>query len=224
MVSVGLRHVPVLEDMIGKGEETHIKTDRWAKIGDDPRVLTYRHMDPNVYRDLELKLVAARRFHDEVRFAAMRDGVSVGQMMAASGLGGGAAVPSDIVGSHDAAVDKSIAMDEAARREAIEKSNAKIEEVRRQAADAMDNEHSKSASHQMRDAGYNVGAVTAGVLGAPGILADLTGYMTGRTAEDATHLVQAAAGVVSDARNAAARHDAKMYKHKMPTHLGRQEA
>jgi len=88
----------------------------------------------------------------------------------------------------------------------------------------MRHRESKSAAHQMRNAGYNVGSVTAGALGAPGILADLTGYMTGRTAEDATHLAQGIATMVSDARNSVARHEEKMLRHGIPTHLGRQEA
>ena len=93
MTSVGLRHVPVLEDVIGTGVTIQPKKRPWTQLSDDPRVLAYSNMDPSVYRDLELKLAAARRFQDEARFAAMRDGVSVGHMMAASGLGGGGAVP-----------------------------------------------------------------------------------------------------------------------------------
>ena len=114
-------------------------------------------------------------------------------------------------------------MDEAARMQAIESAKARIENLQRMANEAMQHQHSKSAVHQMRDAGYKVGSVTAGALGAPGILADLTGYMAGRTAEDATHLVQAAATMVSDARNTAQRHEYKKISAGIPF-LGREEA
>ena len=114
MTAVGLRHVPVLEDLVGKGASIRLKTDPVQQLEDDPRVLAYRHMDPAAFRDLEFKVAAARRFSDEVRFAAMRDGVSVGHMMAASGMGGGGAVPKYVVGDHDAAIERSVAMDEAA--------------------------------------------------------------------------------------------------------------
>ena len=87
MASVGLKKRPRLEDMIGQGADIRIPTNPIDELGDDPRVRAYRHMDPSVYRDLELKLAAARRFSDEVRFATMRDGVSVGHTMAVSGLG-----------------------------------------------------------------------------------------------------------------------------------------
>ena len=91
--SVGLRPVSALEDVIGRGVTIQPKKRPWTQLSDDPRVLAYSNMDPSVYRDMELKLAAARRFQDEVRFAAMRDGVSVGHTMAASGLGGGAVGP-----------------------------------------------------------------------------------------------------------------------------------
>ena len=84
MATVGLRHVPVLEDVIGKGVTIQPESRPWTQLSDDPRVLAYSNLDPSVYRDLEVKLAAARRFRDEVRFAATRDGVSVGHTMAAS--------------------------------------------------------------------------------------------------------------------------------------------
>ena len=89
MASVGLKKRPRLEDMIGTGVSIRPEVDPWTELGDDPRVRAYRHVDPAVYRDYEMKLAASRRFRDEVRFAATRDGVSVGHTMAASGLGGG---------------------------------------------------------------------------------------------------------------------------------------
>ena len=100
MASVGLKKRPRLEDMIGTGVSIRPSVDPWTELGDDPRVRAYRHVDPAVYMDMEMKLAASRRFLDEVRFAAMRDGVSVGHTMAASGLGGGSAVPEQEVVNH----------------------------------------------------------------------------------------------------------------------------
>ena len=56
----------------------------------------------------------------------------------------------------------------------------------------------------MRDLGHAIGAVGAGALGAPGIVADLAGYMTGRTTEDLTVLMQmlVQAGYVTASRAA----------------------
>ena len=87
----------------------------------------------------------------------------------------------------------------------------------------MQHHESHGTAHQMRDMGYKVGSVTAGALGAPGILADLTGFMTGRTAEDATVLAQNLATMVSDARNTAERYEQKRIAAGIH-HLGRQEA
>ena len=218
MTQVGLRHVPVLEDVIGTGVEIQPEVRPYQQLSDDPRTLAYSNMEPKVYQDLELKLAAARRFQDEIRFAAMRDGVSVGQTMAASGLGGGAAVPSDIVGNHDAGITTSIAVDEAARMQAIESAKTRIENIQRMANEAMQHQRTRSAAHQMRDAGYAAGTVTAGVLGAPGILADLSGYLVGLTAEEATVLMQKVATVVSDARNTATRYEHEKVSGGIPPH------
>ena len=137
MASVGLKKRPRLEDMIGTGVSIRPSVDPWTELGDDPRVRAYRHMDPAVYRDMEMKLAASRRFRDAVRFAAMRDGVSVGHTMAASGLGGGSAVnEQEVVGDHDPKVEESIAMDEIARRQSIENAQARIQDVQRQAEEA----------------------------------------------------------------------------------------
>ena len=229
MASVGLKKRPRLEDLIGTGVSIRVEADPWTELGDDPRIRMYRHMDPAVYRDMEMKLVASRRFRDEVRFAAMRDGVSVGQTMAASGLGGGSAVQaSDVVGDHDSKVEESIAMDEVARRQSLENARARIQDVQRQANEAV---QVNSVAHQMRDLGHAIGAVGAGALGAPGIVADLAGYMTGRTTEDFIVLMQMlvqagyvtasrAGQLVSDIGEAVARRESSAV---YPPHLARLE-
>ena len=229
MASVGLKKRPRLEDMIGTGVSIRPSVDPWTELGDDPRIRMYRHMDPAVYRDMEMKLAASRRFRDEVRFAAMRDGVSVGQTMAASGLGGGSAVrASDVVCDHDSKVEESIAMDEVARRQSLENARARIQDVQRQANEAV---QVNSAAHQMRDLGHAIGAVGAGPRGAPGIVADLAGYMTGRTTADFTVLMQMlvqagyvtasrAAQLISDIGEAVARAESSAV---YPPHLARLE-
>ena len=73
MTHVGLRHVPVLEDVIGSGVTIQPKKRPWTQLSDDPRVLAYSNMDPSVYRDLGMKFAAARRFQDEVRDYKCRD-------------------------------------------------------------------------------------------------------------------------------------------------------
>ena len=82
-------------------------------------------------------------------------------------------------------------MDEVARMHAIDASMARIQEIRRQVGEALQNQRTHSVSHQMRNMGQTVGIVGAGALGAPGILSDLSGYLAGMTAEQLTVLLQA---------------------------------
>ena len=54
--------------------------------------------------------------------------------MTASGLGGGAFVRGEeVVGDHDAGIQRSMAMDEAARMQAIERAQARIRDIQQQA-------------------------------------------------------------------------------------------
>ncbi len=68
-----MRRRNVLDDMIGKGGIRVPDIQRpYTQLSDDPRVLHYEHMSPDTWRELRPKLAVARRYHDEVRFAAMK--------------------------------------------------------------------------------------------------------------------------------------------------------
>ena len=110
-----------------------------------------------MWRDLEWKLHAARRFHDEVRWAAMSRGGEVGAHMAAYGLGK-APAPSGtiVVGDHDSKVEASLAADEDTRQETIVRHQANIERNKRMAEEEMNHPHSKSAVELERPIGYGV--------------------------------------------------------------------
>ena len=115
-------------------------------------------------------------------------------------------------------------MDEVARIQAIDASQSRIDNVQRQVSDALENQRTHSVSHQMRSAGQAIGTVGAGAMGAPGILADLSGYLAGKTAEELTVLLGALSNAFTDAHRAGHRHEERLYNHGLPIHLGRQEA
>ena len=123
-------------------------------------------------------------------------------------------------------------MDEAARMHAIDASQARIADVQRQVVDALENQGTHSVSHQMRNAGQTVGIVGAGALGAPGILADMSGHFAGKSAEELAVLLQALSKAFGEAHQSrvahgdrhqgqAFRNDAGLFPH---VHIGRQEA
>ena len=212
--------------MIGRGTEITPIERPYMKLADDPRVLAYSDLDAASFAQLELRLAAARRFRDEVRHQAMRDNVSVGMTMAASGLGGGAFVRGDeVVGDHDAGIQRSMAMDEAARMQAIERAQARISDIQQKADEAINHPHSKSAVERARQVGYYAGSLPVGAVTGSGMLADAAGYFTANSAEDATVLAAQISNMVSEARASAARHQEKLIRHEIPPHfLGRQEA
>ena len=116
MASRGLKRRPVLEDLIGEGISVQPVQRPYTQLADDPRVLAYSTLgqDPAVWRNLELRLHAARRFHDEVRWAVMSRERELGAHMAAHGLGGKAPVPDDtILGDHGSKVRATKATNEA---------------------------------------------------------------------------------------------------------------
>ena len=159
MASRGLKKKPTLEDVIGEGVSVRVPQRPYTQLADDPRVLAYSTLgqDPAAWRDLELRLHAARRFHDEVRWAVMSRERELGAHMAAHGLGGKAPVPDDaILGDHDRKVEASLAADEAARQETIARHQASIERNKRMAEEEMNHPHSKSAVEQSRSEGYGV--------------------------------------------------------------------
>ena len=99
MASRGLKKRPVLEDLIGEGVTVRPMQRPYTELADDIRVQAYSTLgqDPAMWRDLEWKLHAARRYHDEVRWAAMSRGGEVGAHMAAYGLGKAPAPSNTIV-------------------------------------------------------------------------------------------------------------------------------
>ena len=138
----------------------------------------------------------------------------------------------EVVGDHDPKIEESIAMDEAARMHAIDASQARIADVQRQVEDALENQRTHSVSHMMRNAGQTVGTVGAGALGAPGILADMSGYFAGKSAEELTVLLQALGAGFENAhqdrvmhgdmrQGQEARNDGGLFPY---VHVGRQEA
>ena len=200
MASRGLKKRPVLEDLIGEGVSVRPVERPYSELADDPRVLAYSTLgqDPATWRDLEWKLHAARRFQDEVRWAAMSRGGEVGAHMAASGLGRAPVPGGTIVGDHDSKIEESIAADEAARREIIAKHQASIENHKRMAAEELNHIHSKSAVEQARNIGYGVGSTAAGLVGAPGVIADLAGWFAANGAQDAVQLTEQLAQLARD--------------------------
>ena len=175
-----------------------------------------------MWRDLEWKLHAARRYHDEVRWAAMSRGGEVGAHMAAYGLGKAPAPSGTIIGDHDGKVEASIAADEAARQETIAKHLASIENHKRMAAEEMNHPRSKSAVEQARSIGYGVGSTAAGLVGAPGMIADLAGWFAANGAQDAVELTQELAKLAYDVRDKTER--ARVENSLMPRPYGREEA
>ena len=208
MASRGLKKRPVLEDLIGEGISVRAPQRPYTQLADDPRVLAYSNLgqDPATWRDLEWKLHAARRFQDEVRWAAMSCGGEVAAHMAASGLGRAPAPGGTIVGDHDSKIEESIAADEAARRAAIDNHLSRIENHKRMAAEELNHIRSKSAVEQARSIGYGVGSTAAGLVGAPGVIADLAGWFAANGAQDAVELTEQLAQLARDLSSKAEKH------------------
>ena len=131
----------------------------------------------------------------------------------------------EVLGDNDAAIQRSMAMDEASRMETIERAYAKIRDIQQQADEALNHPHSKSAVERAREIGYYAGALPVGAVTGSGLLADAAGYFTANSAEDATVLASEIGNMVSEARASARRHNEKLIRHEMPPYfLGRQEA
>ena len=85
-----LRHRPTLDGLIARGEVVNVRLPErpYTDLADDARVRHYSQMSPDTWRDLELKLAIARRYHDEVKLAAMRGERTLGAQMVSQGHGG----------------------------------------------------------------------------------------------------------------------------------------
>ena len=224
MASRGLKKRPVLEDLIGEGVSVRPVQRPYTELADDIRAQAYSTLgqDPAMWRDLEWKLHAGRRSHDEVRWAAMSRGGEVGAHMAAYGLGKAPAPSGTIVGDHDSKVEASIAADEAARQETIARHQASIEKHKRMAAEEMNHPRSKSAVEQASSIGYGVGSTAAGLVGAPGMIADLAGWFAANGAQDAVELTEQLARLAYDVRDRTER--SRVENSLMPRPYGREEA
>ena len=223
---VGLRKVRDLQDMIGKGAEIRPIERPYLRLADDPRVLSHSDLDAASFAQLELKRAAARRFRDEFRHQAMRANVPVGTVMAAGGLGGGSFVrDGEVVGDYDAALARSMAVDEAARMNAIEKSKASIQDIQAQAEEAANHPRSKTAVERARSVGYLAGSLPVGAVTGSGMLADVSGWFAANSAEDAAVIAAQIANLISEARAKRDSHQKKLYDHQIPTaSLSREEA
>ena len=141
--------------------------------------------------------------------------------MAASGLGGAPVPSGTIVADHDSKIEESIAADEAARRAVIEKHKASIENHKRMAAEELNHPHSKSAVEQARSIGYGVGSTAAGLVGAPGMIAELAGWFAANSAQDAVELTEQLARLAYDMRDRTER--PRVESSLMPRPYGRDE-
>ena len=66
-----LRHRPTLDGLIARGVEANVRLPErpYTDLADDARVRHYSQMSPDVWRDLELKLAIARRYHETAPWA-----------------------------------------------------------------------------------------------------------------------------------------------------------
>ena len=103
MTSRGLKKKAQFEHVIGEGFSIIPIQRPFTDLSEDPCALAYASLgnDSQAVRELEWRLRAVRRFDEEVRWAAINRGVSVGQHMAGSGLGGAGTVPCGTLGDHD---------------------------------------------------------------------------------------------------------------------------
>ena len=125
----GLRPRPTLESSIGTGFKATLPVNKMVRLSDDPRVLHYANMSVGEWRELGLKLAMARRYQDEVRFAAIKADRTLGMHMAVTGVPGQSRIPgvnkgpipeNEVVGEHDAKIEESLAREEIEREDAIE--------------------------------------------------------------------------------------------------------
>lgn len=209
MAARGLKRRPQLEDLIGEGVSIKPYTPPYTQLADDPRVSADWNLgnDPEDFRRLEHRMRAARAFHDEVRMAAMDRGMSHGVHMARSGHGGAKSVAEDdLVGDHDPEIERSIMEDRAAKKLALLRHMKKLDDDIRRAEEDINHPASQSAAHSFKEAAYGVGAGAAGMMGAPGVVADAAGFFAKNMAGDYYAIAEGIGGAVSNARNAVARH------------------
>ena len=131
-----LRHRPTLDRLIARGVEANVRLPErpYSDLADDARVLRYSQMPPDVWRDQEHKLAIARRYHDEVRLAAMRGSRTLGAQIVSQGHGGPRQTgdPLHQFDEMDSRIRSSILMDDAEREEQIQLARQGIARGRRE--------------------------------------------------------------------------------------------
>ena len=110
---------------------------------------------------------------------------------------------------------------EAALQETIARHQASIEKHKRMAAEEMNHPRSKSAVEQARSIGYGVASTSAGLVGAPGMIADLAGWFAANGAQDAVELTEQLARLAYDVRDRTER--ARVENTLMPRLYGRED-
>ena len=138
-----LRHRPTLDGLIARGVEANVRWPErpYTELSDDARVRHYSQMSPDVWRDLELKLAIARRYHHEVKLAAMRGGRTLGAQMVQQGIHPHHRQhnwdPFEGADAMEARIIASEAMSEAEREQGIQLARAGIARGRRQYDEAI---------------------------------------------------------------------------------------
>ena len=209
----GLKKRPQLEDLIGEGISVLAPERPYTQLGDDPRVLAYSTLghDPATWRELEWKLHVARRFHDEVRWAAMSRGGEVGAHMAAAGLGKAPAPSGTIVGDHDSKVEQSMAADEVLRRQVIELERQRSELRKPTIAADINHFTSLSAVEQARSvASETTKAIVRGSGVAPEMLANLAGWFAANGAQDSVEAIESLTKVAQKLIDKAQQHQVEV--------------
>ena len=105
----------------------------YTELSDDARVRHYSQMSPDTWRDLELKLAIARRYHDEVKLAAMRGERTLGAQMVSQGHGGPRPTghPLDEFDAMDSRIHASVVRDDAEMEQRIQLARQGIARGRR---------------------------------------------------------------------------------------------
>ena len=127
----------------------------------------------------------------------------------------------EVLGDHDSKIEESIAADAAALQDTIARHQASIEKHKRMAAEEMNHPRSKSAVEQARSIVYGVASTSAGLVGAPGMIADLAGWFAANGAQDAVELTEQLARLAYDVRDRTER--ARVENSLMPRPYGRED-
>ena len=138
----------------------------YTELSDDARVRHYSQMSPDTWRDLELKLAIARRYHDEVKLAAMRGERTLGAQMVSQGHGGPRQTghPLDEFDAMDSRIHASVVRDDAEMEQQIQVARQGIARARRDYEESL--RHPQSVSERVARTVGDVAGYTGRVVGA----------------------------------------------------------